>query len=529
MPFGCKLIPLSSTFDLLMATRSPIVENIDSVTGHGEAYHGYWTHNMNNLNDHFGTEDDLKHLVDAVHAADMYIMIDITINSIAWPGPPESIEFDTFDSPFNEPESYHPFCWVNWTNATSILECWMGDEKVALLDVFTEKAAIRDTYSSWIKDLVAKYNPDGLRIDAVKSIERDFFPSFTEAAGVFTMGEIYEPNPALCCGWQPHVPGVLGFSLAWVTADAFNNSGGGVPNLIQLLDQTQTNCDVQLMGNFIENHDLPRYAGITNDEHQRINALAFQFVIDGMPVVYYGQEQAFTGQFDPWNREALWSSGYDTSNVYYKTIATLNDIRRQAIASDTHFTSRKTTVLSYAVDHLILKKHMLLSCLFNDGIWGSNETLTIDNTGFPADTVLTELFSHETFIVDGSGALVVTRRSGAPMIFLALAQDQVMTVQSTSTTCAEKTTATSTTLPSITTRSSATSSTTVGTTSSATTQISVTTSSTVHQRKVVLTTGSSGAESSAPCPTTTSTSSAKSTVVPIALLLCIGFVLTTFL
>lgn len=398
------------------------MQNTETLTQYGQAYHGYWTININNLNTNYGSASDLQNLVTAVHAADMLIMIDLTINSMAWPGRHDAVDYSTFASPFNKASSYHQFCWIDYTNATSILKCWLGDDNVALVDVDTTDSGIRSTYNNWISGLVGQYKFDGLRIDALKSIEIDFFPGFTKAAGIFTLGENYQADPTMCCVYQPSVDGLLNFPLYYGLFYAFNATGGGIQNLVNLIAQNEGNCtDTSLMGNFIENHDLPRYAGITADQHQRVNAIAFTFVMDGMPVAYYGQEQAYTGLTDPYNREPLWTSGYDTTNPYYTIMKTLNGVRKNAIAQDATFLTTATSVLQHDVDYLCMKKGDLLSCLFNDGIYGSNATLSIPLTGYPANTKLVEVLTQNQTTTDASGALSFKRSSGAPMIFYPLA------------------------------------------------------------------------------------------------------------
>lgn len=354
----------------------------------------------------------------AAHAAGILVMIDLTVNSMAYPGSHTSVDYSTFASPFNKASSYHPYCAIDYTNATSILMCWLGDDNVALLDVDTTDNNIRSTYNNWISGVVSQYKIDGLRIDALKSVEIGFFPGFTKAAGVFTMGENYQADPTLNCDYQPAVDALLNFPLYYGLFYAFNATGGGIQNLVNLIGQNQGNCtDTSLMGNFIENHDLPRYAGITADQHQRVNAIAFTFVMDGIPVAYYGQEQAFTGQTDPYNREALWTSGYDTTNPYYTIMKTLNAVRKNAIAQDDKFVLTNTTVVKHDVDYLCLKKGDLLSCLFNDGIYGSNATLSIPLTGYAANTQLIEVLTQNKTSTDASGSLSVKRNSGAPLIF----------------------------------------------------------------------------------------------------------------
>jgi hypothetical protein len=54
---------------------------------------------------------------------------------------------------------------------------------------------------------------------------------------------------------------------------------------------------------------------------------------DGIPVVYYGLEQAFTGGSDPANREALWPSGYPNTTAV-EMITKLNKLRNWMITTD---------------------------------------------------------------------------------------------------------------------------------------------------------------------------------------------------
>ncbi len=69
-------------------------------------------------------------------------------------------------------------------------QCWLGDKKLPLVDLDTENPAIVKTMQDWIKDLVTTYGVDGIRIDTVKHVRKDFWPSFSSAAGVYTLGEV---------------------------------------------------------------------------------------------------------------------------------------------------------------------------------------------------------------------------------------------------------------------------------------------------------------------------------------------------
>jgi alpha-amylase len=86
---------------------------------------------------------------------------------------------------------YHPYCKIEWGNTDSEQNCWLGDEKVPLPDVDTKNPTVVQTYNKWIAQLVSDYGIDGLRIDAAKHVNKDFWPGFCKAAGVFCIGEVF--------------------------------------------------------------------------------------------------------------------------------------------------------------------------------------------------------------------------------------------------------------------------------------------------------------------------------------------------
>ena len=60
---------------------SPVVKNIESDAGFG-SYHGYWTQNFLEVNPHFGDLAKLRELVDACHARNVKVILDIVTNHI---------------------------------------------------------------------------------------------------------------------------------------------------------------------------------------------------------------------------------------------------------------------------------------------------------------------------------------------------------------------------------------------------------------------------------------------------------------
>jgi alpha-amylase len=61
----------------------------------------------------------------------------------------------------------------------------------------------------------------------------------------------------------------------------------------------------EVLVNFLDNHDLPRFLFEETGPERLRAALGFLFTWDGIPCVYYGTEQLFAGGVDPRNREDM--------------------------------------------------------------------------------------------------------------------------------------------------------------------------------------------------------------------------------
>lgn len=154
------------------------------------ALHRYWTKDMTNINPHFGSTDDLHALSKALHKRGMYLMFDVVLNHMAAPTL-KDFNFSDFFHPFTDESYFHKQCWVNdSSDQTTIEQCWLGDENLPLPDLNTDNSTVADTLKKMVTDLVAEYEVDGLRLDTVKHISKDFWRDFRDDVDVFMMGEI---------------------------------------------------------------------------------------------------------------------------------------------------------------------------------------------------------------------------------------------------------------------------------------------------------------------------------------------------
>lgn len=88
-----------------------------------------------------------------------YLMVDIVVNHNAWAGDASSVDYSTF-YPFDSESDYHTYCTVDYTNTTSIEDCWLGDSSVELPDLKTEASNVASGYQTWISQLVSNYSSE---------------------------------------------------------------------------------------------------------------------------------------------------------------------------------------------------------------------------------------------------------------------------------------------------------------------------------------------------------------------------------
>ncbi|KAL4760054.1 alpha-amylase [Aspergillus foveolatus] len=403
---------------------SSVVENIPDNTVYGEAYHGYWPQNMYALNEHFGTAGELRNLSKELHKRGMYLMVDVVINDMAQ-AVNSSLDGGSNINwsrlfPFNDKKYYHPFCRIeDWNNPDESENCWFSTEVVALPDLKTEDESVVSMIEVWVKGLVGNYSIDGLRVDATKHMNEAYLTRFSEAAGVFTMGEVYTEDTDAVCKYEEVVSGLLNYPMYGPMVQAF--TAGNMPGLAEKVRAVHSQCkDVTRLATFTENHDTPRFASLINDTTLAKNAMAFNILSDGIPVVYQGQEQHMKGPYAPYNREPLWKTSYNTNGPLYKTTSTLNKLRNHAIRLDKHYVSSHSEELYLDGSAYVTRKgtegSQIVSVFSNQGSQGGPYNFRIPRAYKPGTEVI-EVLSCKRVTVDNEGQLVAKMDKGEPKAF----------------------------------------------------------------------------------------------------------------
>lgn len=136
-------------------------------------------------------------------------------------------------------------------------------------------------------------------------------------------------------------------------------------------------------------------------------------------MVYQGQEQHFKGNGTPYNREALWTSGYNTNAPLYQLVATLNKVRKQAGRVDPQYYD----VVSYPIytgsSEIAIRKgnegRQTILVLSSNGANGGAYTLTLPVTYEPGK-VVTEIITCTNYTIKEDGSLDLAMDKGEPRV-----------------------------------------------------------------------------------------------------------------
>ena len=97
-------------------------------------------------------------------------MLDVVANHVG----PIGFNFSQI-IPFSDEDNYHSYCTIkDWNNQTEVEFCRLVD----FPDLKQEDQKTRDLLLDWVKNTVETYGFDGLRVDTVPEVPKDFWNKY---------------------------------------------------------------------------------------------------------------------------------------------------------------------------------------------------------------------------------------------------------------------------------------------------------------------------------------------------------------
>lgn len=384
------------------------------VTNYGNGYHGYWASDLYSINPHFGGEAGLKALISACHSRDIWVMVDIVANHMGT----DISQIGGFN-PFNSSSDYHDCsgcpsnCVIaNYNNAYETEHC----RTAGLPDLNQDNAVVKNGLTNWIRWLGTTFDIDGYRVDTVPEVKKEFWNVFQQAAGMFAIGEVFNGDPVYVGGYQnTALNSLLSYPMYFTLKDVFGSKKSMRSIESRLQQYTTTFPDVSILGNFVDNHDNPRFLSFQGDQQLFKNALTYTLTAAGIPIMYYGNEQGFAGGADPNNREPLWNS-FNTGHPLYLHVATVNKAR------NAHISPTSTQIQRYSDDGFYAyTRGTTFVALTNSGSSGGSVSRSITYHPYASGNKICNVFYPTTDCITISG--------GAFTVYLANGESKIYVLQ----------------------------------------------------------------------------------------------------
>jgi glycosidase len=285
-------------------------------------YHGYGAVDFYAVDEHLGTLDGFRQLVDKAHALGIKVIQDQVANHTGpyhpWVQDPPTPTW------YNGTEAHHlANTWRTWTlisplatpeTRRSTLEGWFAGILPDLNQNDPETARYLIQNTLW---WIGRTGIDGIRQDTLPYVPRAFWHDWTGAIRrayprINVVGEVFDDDPALESFFQggrarfdgidSGIDTLFDFPLHGVIRRVFT---GAAPlrEIPQLLAHDFLYENPRRLVTFVDLHDIPRFMnlpGATAEGLRRVFTLLM--TARGIPLIYYGDEIGMPGGNDPDNR-----------------------------------------------------------------------------------------------------------------------------------------------------------------------------------------------------------------------------------
>lgn len=293
-----------------------------------DSSHKYDTIDYYQIDPSFGTAEDLRELVQKAHQYGMKVVLDAVFNHTGR-------DFFAFKDIIENKEKSKYLDWYfidkfpldTEPGQAPNFKCfgyYGGMPKLNLKNPEVEKY-VTDVACYWIKEC----DIDGWRMDVGDEISHYFWKHFRRAVkavkkDALIIGEIWHYAGDFLEGdeWDTVMNYPFYLNLIDLLADEKIGVSRFIQNLGYMKGRLNKKC-YPLMWNLIDSHDTARFLHLCNNKQKQHLAAAFQLLMPGMPMIYYGDELAMPGANDPDCRRGMyWDEEYRDNEMleWYKRL-----------------------------------------------------------------------------------------------------------------------------------------------------------------------------------------------------------------
>ncbi|MBM7702616.1 alpha-amylase family glycosyl hydrolase [Metabacillus iocasae] len=271
-----------------------------------KGYHGYWTEDFYEVEEHFGTKEDVKKLVEEAHKRDIKVILDFVVNHVGY-NHPWSKDAEKADW-FHEQKEI-----ANWDSQEEVENGWI----YGLPDLNQENPDVENYLIDVAKWWIQETDIDGYRLDTVKHVPKEFWNEFSKEVksvkkDFFLLGEVWHNDPRYISQYkEAGIDAFVDFPLYEQVSTTFSKVDQSQQNPYDVWKRNQAYYEnPYLLGTFIDSHDTVRFTrkALQNKQHpgtRTKQALSYLYTSPGIPIVYYGTEIALDGGEDPDNRRLM--------------------------------------------------------------------------------------------------------------------------------------------------------------------------------------------------------------------------------
>ena len=334
-------------------------------------YHQYHPENFFKCDPAMGTFAELKELIDALHDAGIYVILDVAPNHMCdknglW-GNSQNDDKQYWASGngthgwWNDSNKHPaPFDNLSYFHNNGTINCWdcspenlLGQFK-GTDDLKTEDGAVQSILAKAFKNLIDATDCDGFRVDAIKHVEFNWVRSWAQGIrdhaayrgknDFIVFGELFSYNNAALASYCSDGYGfnsALFFPMSQTIKSVFGD-GSGTGNLGGAMNQiSQYGVGANRLVTFMDNHDLNRIAlqvsgtDTGNAVWKLKPALSFLYLAAPVPCLYYGTEHVFNqgGHYNgsnktednpddgDWQRETMFDKGFQPGSAQGNKLA----------------------------------------------------------------------------------------------------------------------------------------------------------------------------------------------------------------